>query len=213
MVLPRSFFVRSDVVSVARELLGTVLVCGQGKQRTTAKIVETEAYKAPEDRGSHAFGNRLTPRTATLFCEGGVAYVYLCYGIHHLFNVVSGVQGEAHAVLIRAVEPLEGVELMKRRRPPAARARDLTNGPGKFTKAMAITTADNGISLLSQQGKIRIERGESPVAIEQITAGPRVGIAYAGTCANRPWRFRIKNNAWTSRPDEVTYRIPDFNTT
>ena len=124
-MLPAHFYTRPDVVQVAKDLLGKYLVTNFEGQVTSGKIVETEAYRAPDDRASHAFGNRRTARTEVMFAEGGHAYVYLCYGIHHLFNVVTGPSEMAHAVLVRAVQPVDNVELMLARR--------LTAGPGSLT--------------------------------------------------------------------------------
>jgi DNA-3-methyladenine glycosylase len=123
--LPADFYLRTDVVQIARELLGKVLVTAFDGHRTAARISETEAYRAPDDRASHAFGNRRTARTEVMFQPGGRAYIYLCYGIHHLFNVVTAPADVAHAVLVRAAEPLEGEAIMRERRgwPPLEKAR------------------------------------------------------------------------------------------
>ncbi len=207
MVLSRSFFLRPDVVTIARELLGKIIVTQVEGVVTSGVIVETEAYRAPDDRGCHAFGNRKTPRTQTMFEAGGIAYVYLCYGIHHLFNIVSGEQGLAHAVLIRAVEPVLGMDIMKDRRNGIRHPLSLTNGPGKFTRAMGINVSHDGQALYEPSGMIKIVDGNKVITENQILASPRVGIAYAGKCALRPWRFRVKNNPWTSKPDKVAYAI------
>ena len=197
-VLPLQFFIRPDVVQVAKDLLGKYLVTNFDGEKTVGKIVETEAYRAPDDRACHAFGNRRTARTEVMFAEGGKAYVYLCYGIHHLFNVVTSVEGQAHAVLIRALEPFDNVELMMRRRSMGKLLPKLTAGPGALTQAMGIQTQHTGCSLLLPDGPIWIEDRGERISPEEIIASPRVGVAYARECAEWPWRFRIKDSIWTS---------------
>lgn len=187
-----SFYRREDVVLIARELLGKYLVTDFPEGRTAGRIVETEAYRGPEDRASHAWNNRRTARTKVMFEAGGVAYIYLCYGIHHLFNVVTGPGGMPHAVLIRALEPLENLELMLRRRSMAALSPRLTAGPGALSRAMGLTTSLSGISLLDVQSPVWIEDRGDRVSDAEIISGPRVGVEYAGACALRPWRFRIR---------------------
>ncbi len=197
-MLPAHFFTRTDVVQVAKDLLGKYLVTNFEGETTSGKIVETEAYRAPDDRACHAFGNRRTARTEVMFSEGGRAYVYLCYGIHHLFNIVTGPLDMAHAVLIRAVQPADNVEIMLARRNMERLERKLTAGPGALTEALGIRTAHTGLSLLDPSSPIWLEdRGEVDLA-EKIMASPRVGVAYAKECAEWPWRFRIKNSPWTS---------------
>lgn len=195
MKLGMEFYQRKDVVKISRELLGKVLVTRLGDTTTSGIIVETEAYSWRE-RGSHAFGARLTPRTSVMFREGGRAYVYLCYGMHHLFNVVTNREGIAEAVLIRALEPLAGIPEMVRRRGEKVKLNHLTSGPGKLTKSMGIDRSLNG-KLLSD-GQIWIEDRKSVPAI-QVEAGRRIGIDYAGEDALLPWRFIIKGNPWVSR--------------
>ena len=199
-----SLFQHEEVVQLAQMLLGQIIVTEIGGITMTARIVETEAYKAPEDKASHAYLDKRTARTATLFLQGGHSYVYLCYGIHSLFNVVTGRQGVAHAVLIRAVEPLTGIPDMLLRRKMDLYHPSLTNGPGKWTQAMGIDTTHNGIQLYDPDSIIRILK--APTVVESdIICGPRVGIAYAGECAMWPWRFRIKNHPFTSLPHTVSY--------
>jgi DNA-3-methyladenine glycosylase len=196
--LPKSFFIREDVVQIAKDLLGKTLVTNLDNQLTSGKIVETEAYRAPDDKACHAYLNKKTERTKIMFEEGGTAYVYLCYGIHHLFNVVTAKEGIAHAVLIRAIEPLDNIELMLERRNKKQLARSLTAGPGSLSKALGITTALTGISLLDAASPIWIEEAHVEVTGENIIASPRVGVAYAEECAAWNWRFRLKNSKWTS---------------
>lgn len=196
--LPASFYTRTDVVQISKDLLGKVLVTNIDSEITSGIIVETEAYKAPEDKASHAYNNRLTERTKVMFEEGGIAYVYLCYGIHHMFNVVTGKKGMAHAILIRAIEPLDNIPLMLSRRNRPKANRQLTGGPGVLGKALGITTQYTGTSLISSDSFIWLEdRGISSTE-EEIIASPRVGIDYAAECADWNWRFRVKGSAWTS---------------
>ena len=205
MILPRSFYLRADVLDIAQELLGKVLVSTAGSKLTSGMIVETEAYRAPDDKGSHAYNNRRTKRTSTMFQEGGICYIYLCYGIHHLFNVVSGYSEQAHAILVRAVEPLEGLAIMQERRKLSSEHPGLTNGPGKFTEAMGIKTSHNGTILTDEANVLKVLDAGIEVNSDQLIKSPRVGIAYARECAHWPWRFRIRDNRWTSKPDLVEY--------
>lgn len=206
--LPREFFIRTDVVRVARELLGQLLVTTFDGIRTTGIITETEAYRAPDDRACHAFANRRTARTEVMFQEGGRAYVYLCYGIHHLFNVVTAPEGAAHAVLIRAIQPVEGVERMAARRNltlpendqvPGSDIRRLTVGPGTLSQAMGLTTRWTGQSFFSPDTPVWLENGEGIVAEGDIEAGKRIGVEYAGECAGWPWRFWLKNSQFVKK--------------
>ncbi len=202
--LPPEFYTRTEVVQIARELLGKVLVTEFDGRRCAGRITETEAYCAPEDRASHAFGNRRTARTEIMFQEGGRAYVYLCYGIHHLFNVVTGPEGSAHAVLIRAIEPLEGEDLMFTRRgkplgtTQGARVR-LSTGPGALSQALGIHTGFTGHSLLAANSAIWIEDWDKNILACDIAAGPRIGVDYAGECAAWPWRFWVKNSPFVKK--------------
>ena len=152
MILPESFYNRKDVVKIARELLGKILVTEFGV-RTSGIIVETEAYAGITDKASHAYGGRRTGRTEVMYSPGGTAYVYLCYGIHHLFNVVTNIEGIPHAVLIRAIEPVEGIETMLERRGKTKLSPSLTAGPGALSQALGISTALTGTSL--QDGKMQ----------------------------------------------------------
>lgn len=190
MRLRREFYLRGDVVGVARDLLGKVLCTRIDGQVTGAVITETEAYAGADDRASHAFGNRRTARTEPMFAAGGTAYVFLCYGMHYLFNVVVGKRDAPLAVLIRAGEPFAGVELMRQRRGMSQQGRPLLAGPGRLAQALGITTAYSGISLLGR--RIWLEERGIAVTANDVVAGPRVGVAYAGEDAARPYRFRIQ---------------------
>jgi DNA-3-methyladenine glycosylase len=188
--LRREFYLQDDVVGVARRLLGKVLCTRMDGCTTRAVITETEAYAGAGDRASHAFRNRRTSRTEPMFAAGGTAYVYLCYGIHHLFNVVVGERGAPLAVLIRAGEPLAGAARMRERRNFQGSGKALLAGPGRLAQALGITTADSGRSLLGR--RIWLEDRGFVVGASDILAGPRVGVAYAGADAARPYRFRIR---------------------
>lgn len=195
-----AFYRRPDVVAIARELLGKyVLTRLGGGEVTGGRIVETEAYAGPEDRASHAHGNRRTARTEVMFHAGGVAYVYLCYGMHCLLNVVTNGAGIPHAVLIRAVEPRVGVEAMMARRRLRHPDRRVAGGPGMLTEALGIGLDCNGCLLTGS--KVWLEDRGEVVPPRAVVAGGRIGVAYAGEHAALPWRFRIRNSPWTSLPD------------
>lgn len=189
MKLPQSFYLRDDVVSISRELLGKVLCTRVGGAVTRAWITETEAYAGVDDRASHAYGGRRTRRTEPMYGPGGTAYVYLCYGIHHLFNVVTNVTGVPQAILVRGGSPLEGIDTIVRRRGRPADDRALLAGPGSLAQGLGITTALTGTSLVD--GPIWIEDRDYTVGEDSIIVGPRVGVDYAGEDAARPYRFRI----------------------
>ncbi|MCE2996200.1 MAG: DNA-3-methyladenine glycosylase [Cyclobacteriaceae bacterium] len=193
MKLPQSFYQRSDVVRVAKDLIGKILVTSVNEMLTSGIIVETEAYSYKE-RGCHAYKGQ-TERNKVMFEKGGISYVYLCYGMHHLFNVVTNQTGKADAVLIRALEPLQGMDAMMERMKVNSIKR-ITSGPGKLTKALGITKRWNGVDLMGDQ--VWIEEGEK-VASSTIKADARIGIDYAGEDALLPWRFSIKDNKWVSK--------------
>lgn len=196
--LPRAFYTRSETLAVARELLGKRLVVpAPDGSRVSGIIAETEAYLAPEDKASHAYNNRRTARTEMMFAQGGAAYVYFIYGMYFQFNVVTGARDVPHAVLIRAVEPDEGLELMHARR-GLADARKLTSGPGKLSIALGIDRSYNGEDLTTGR-RIWIEDCGRHVTNDEIAAGGRVGIDYAGEYVDKPWRFWIKSSLHISR--------------
>jgi DNA-3-methyladenine glycosylase len=201
--LPRAFYTRGDAVAVARELLGSLLVApARGGRRVSGIIVETEAYRGPEDRASHAYGGRRTRRTETMYARGGTAYVYFVYGMYHQFNVVTGVADVPHAVLVRALEPVEGVDLMRRRRGGVAPP-ELTSGPGKLCIALGIDRRLDGVDLLGDRVWLEPRHRVSPAAI---AAGPRVGIDYAREWAARRWRFWLRGNPFVSRAPAASHR-------
>ncbi|MEJ7645580.1 MAG: DNA-3-methyladenine glycosylase [Chryseolinea sp.] len=196
MKLPESFYQRSNVVRIAKELLGKVLYTNVNGIITGGMIVETEAYSWKE-KGCHAYGPRKTSRNEIMFAEGGHAYVYLCYGMHNLFNVVTNKKDTADAVLIRALEPIEGESYMRERRGALANNFHLTSGPGKLTKALGIDRKLNGKNLLDHD--VWIEDSGVLIPPRRIEATPRIGIDYAGDDASLPWRFVVKGNAWVSK--------------
>jgi DNA-3-methyladenine glycosylase len=194
--LDRGFYTHADVVAVARRLLGRLLVVPtRGGGRVSGLIVETEAYRGPEDRASHAHGGRRTRRTETMYGPGGTAYVYFVYGMYHQFNVVTNREDVPHAVLVRAIEPVEGIALMRRRR-GGDPDRSLTSGPGKLCIALGIDRRHDAADLLGD--RIWIEEGR-PVRAAAIATGPRIGIDYAGEWAARPWRFWLRDSPFASR--------------
>jgi DNA-3-methyladenine glycosylase len=187
--LPQNFYRREDVIQVSRDLLGKVLCTNIGGLITKAVMTETEAYAGVRDRASHAYGGRRTARTEPMYAAGGIAYVYLCYGIHHLFNVVTGSSDDPQAVLIRAGHPLVGIDAMYTRRGKSASAAKLLAGPGSLAKALGIRTALSGMSLDGE--RVWIEDQGFRVPEDRISIGPRIGIDYAGEDASRPYRFVI----------------------
>lgn len=196
--LTHDFYIRNDVVTIAQELLGKYLVSNFDDQIAVGRIVETEAYRGPEDKAAHSYNNRYTERTKIMYMPGGVAYVYLIYGIHHLFNVITGAEGLPHGVLVRGLEPIENIALMLKRRKFQTLKPQLTAGPGVLSKAMGINKTHTGISLTRSDSPIWLEDRGDEIRSDQIIASPRVGVDYAGEHAARPWRFRIANSKWTS---------------
>lgn len=194
--LPLTFYQRDDVVRIAKELLGKLLVTQFDGILTAGRIVETEAYMGAIDRASHAFGNRRTNRTEVMFGEGGTAYVYLCYGIHHLFNVVTAGRDLPHAVLVRAVEPVAGIADMLIRTGKPKPDYTLTRGPGNVSKALGIRTHHTNTSLLSDE--LFIADDQYAVGKKDIIATPRIGVDYAGADAALPYRFIIRGNPYVS---------------
>ena len=185
--LPRSYYMDPDVVAVAHDLLGRVLVTKFDGILTAGIICETEAYAGAGDRASHAHAGRRTQRNEMMFAKGGTAYVYLCYGIHHLFNVVTNSADIPHAVLIRAIHPVDGLDVMRARRGSGARLS--TRGPGTLTQALGIRTMHNGTDLLSETLYIEDRSIHVPSGI--VITGPRIGVDYAGADALLPYRFHF----------------------
>lgn len=186
--LPQAYYQQPDVLAISRDLLGKKLFTEIDGVRTSGIITETEAYAGVLDRGSHAYGGRRTKRTETMFMPGGVAYVYLCYGVHALFNVVTGPADNPMAVLIRAVFPSDGIDkIMERRKHPK---KHIADGPGKLTMALGITTDHNAVKLTEEL--IWLEEF-THFDDELVQTGPRIGIDYAGEDAKLPYRFRVNH--------------------
>ncbi len=202
--LPREFYTGDDTLQIARDLLGKLLVVAtETGARVSGAIVETEAYLGVEDKAAHSYGNRRTGRTETMFALGGTVYIFFIYGMYFQFNVVAGREGVPHAILIRAIEPVENIELMRERRiakskNPAIKMPDknLTSGPGKLCIALGIDKTFNNLDLLGD--KVWLEEGQTQNRVE-ISVGKRVGVDYAEEYAEKPWRFWIKDNAFVSR--------------
>jgi len=194
--LTKDFYLQTDVVSVAKQLLGKSLCTKIEGKTCKAIITETEAYNGIIDKASHAHGNRNTPRTGTMYLEGGVAYIYLCYGIHHLFNVVTHSESIPHAVLIRAIKPVSGIEHMMHRRNRTKLDRLLSSGPGTLSQALGINTSYNGEHLTGN--KIWIE--DAPITPKKdIVVSTRIVVDYAAEDALLPYRFYIKGNIFVSK--------------
>ena len=182
---------------MAIKLLGCTLVSTRGPEVVSARIVEVEAYLGAEDKAAHSYQGKQTARNTSMFLEGGHIYVYLIYGMHHCLNLVTGKVGDGAAVLIRAVEPLEGIDLMRERRGHPRKVTDLCSGPGKLAQAMGIDKTLNGLRLGSEAG-LTVEGPESETNFE-IVATPRVGIDYAEEWAAKPLRFFIRGNPHVSK--------------
>lgn len=196
MKIQREFFVRNNTIRIAKELLGKLLVVpDEGGNRVSGMIAEVEAYMGMTDKAAHSFGGRRTPRNEITYALGGHAYVFFIYGIYNQLNVVTGPADHPHVVLIRALEPVEGIEIMRKQRGPMP-DKNLTSGPGKLCIAMNIDRSLNGEDLLSD--KIWLEDFKKFTA-QEIAAGKRIGIDYAGEDAEKPWRFWIKTNDFISR--------------
>ncbi len=194
--LPREFYLRSDTLTVARELLGKLIVVpDQTGERMSGMIVETEAYLGLTDQAAHSYGGRRTPRNEVMYGLAGHAYVFFVYGIYNQFNVVTGPTDHPHAILVRSVEPVEGIEAMRERRGPM-KDRNLTSGPGKLCIAFGIDRSFNGENLLADHIWLEDHREFSS---GEIAAGKRIGIDYAGEDAEKPWRFWVKENPFVSR--------------
>jgi DNA-3-methyladenine glycosylase len=196
--LDNSFYARKDVAKIARELLGKIIVTRFDNELSSGRIVETEAYNGEVDRASHAYGGRRTRRTEIMFGEAGTAYVYLCYGIHHLFNVVTNKKDIPHAILIRAVEPLAGIPLMLRRTGKKVPDHTLTRGPGNVSKALGLLTIHTGVALSGKE--LFIGDDGYRLRKEQIGISPRIGVDYAGPDAVLPYRFFVKDSEYVSGP-------------
>ena len=196
-ILKKEFYLNPDLIKVSKSLLGKIIETNINNKKTSGVIVETEAYAGLDDKASHAYKNKLTRRNQKMFDCGGISYVYICYGIHTLFNVVANSSSYPQAVLIRAIEPILGIKYMLKRRDMQKLSHNLTSGPGKLSQALGLTLKENGLTL--QGPTIRIYDVEKKIANQNIIASPRVGVDYAGKDALNPWRFRVRKNPWCSK--------------
>ena len=194
--LPLSFYQQKSVVKIARDLLGKILVTNFEGIYSSGRIVETEAHNGIVDKASHAYNSRRTKRTTIMYLPGGVAYVYLIYGIHHLFNVVTNIEEEPHAVLIRAIEPLAGIDTMMKRLKKTVPDYTIGKGPGNVSKALGISTIHTGVSLMNEE--IFIADDGTRIKPSSITATKRIGVDYAAEDALLPYRFIVKDNPYVS---------------
>jgi DNA-3-methyladenine glycosylase len=194
--LPVLFYQRENVTEVAKDLLGKLLVTKCNGILTSGRIVEVEAYNGVVDKASHAFGRRRTKRNEIMYDDGGVAYVYLCYGIHHLFNVVTNKKETPHAILIRALEPVKGIDTMLLRTGKKMLDNTLTKGPGNLSKAMGLFTKHSGFSLLSKE--LFIADDGFVFNKKKIASSPRIGVDYADKDALLLYRFFVKGNPFVS---------------
>lgn len=192
MKLSSKFYQGNNAVTIAKNLIGKTLISNIDGNTTGGIIIETEAYCAPLDKASHAFNNRRTKRTETMFMPGGVAYVYLCYGLHNLFNIVTGPKDLPHAVLIRAIKPTVGIEHILTRRKATKLHPKISSGPGTVCSALGITREHDNISLIGNT--IWIEDQKVKINKNNILSTPRIGINYAKEYINKPWRFVLNHN-------------------
>jgi DNA-3-methyladenine glycosylase len=202
--LSREFYTREDTLQIARDLLGKTLVVPiENDERVSAMIVETEAYLGAIDKAAHSYQNRRTQRTETMFGIGGIVYIFFIYGMYFQFNIVVGEVDTPHAILIRAIEPLENIEIMRTRRNAKSKNpnskmpdKNLTSGPGKLCIALGIDKTFNNEDLLGE--KVWLEEGVK-IPKNKIISGKRIGIDYAEEYAEKPWRFWVKDNQFVSR--------------
>ncbi|MEP6704618.1 MAG: DNA-3-methyladenine glycosylase [Acidobacteriota bacterium] len=193
--LNRDFFTRTNTLQIARDLLGKLLVVQTPDSRASGIIVETEAYLGEVDKAAHSYGGRRTARNESTYAEGGHVYVFFVYGMYYQLNLVTGLVDHPHVVLVRAVEPVEGIDVMRERRGPMKDA-NLTSGPGKLCIALGIDRSLNGEDLLDD--RIWVEEYRN-LKKQEIAIGPRVGIDYAEEFIEMPWRFWVKDNPFVSK--------------
>mgnify|MGYP002626913110 CR=1 FL=1 len=191
--LTRNFYLR-NACTVAYELIGKILVHRQNENITSGIIIEAEAYRGPEDKAAHSYNNRRTARTEIMFHDGGFAYVYMIYGMHCCFNITANIYGKPEAVLIRALEPLEGIDIMKARRKTDS-VKNLCNGPGKLCSAMGITRELYGEDLCSENLYVTDNKKPAPI----VSTSPRINIDYAEEYINVPWRYYAEGSRYISR--------------
>lgn len=195
MRIEREFYMR-DAVTVAKDILGKIIVKKDDKGKIfSGRIIEVEAYMGIFDKASHSYGGKRTKRTEVMYKEGGYSYIFLIYGMYECFNIVVEAEGNPQAVLVRGVEPLENKNLMQEKR-KVKREKDISNGPGKLTKALGITREDNGVDLVNDKN-IWIE--DDGYKVKEIVETTRIGIDYAEEDALKPWRFYIKDSEFISK--------------
>lgn len=194
--IPLSFYRRKDVVLIAKELVGKILVTNFDGVITSGRIVETEAYVAHTDKASHSFGGKRTARNEHMYADAGTAYVYICYGMHQMMNIVTNEKNVPDAVLIRAVEPIEGIDIMLKRTGKKTLDKTLTCGPGNVGKALGIFKQHSGNHLLGN--KIYLMDDHLKIDQNQIGTSARIGVESAGADALRPYRFYLKGNKYVS---------------
>lgn len=193
-ILKPKFFQSDNVVGLARQLIGYRIYTNINDQLTSGIVTETEAYAGQGDKACHAHLGRFTKRTSVMYEPGGIAYIYLCYGIHHLFNIVTNTKGKADAILIRAFEPQNGIDTMLKRRGKSTLDKTLTSGPGNVSKALGLDKSHNQNSVCSKQIGFESTKPKNLEVVETT----RVGIDYAGDDAKLPWRFYDKNSKFVS---------------
>jgi DNA-3-methyladenine glycosylase len=194
--VPLTFYKRNDVVSIARELLGKIIITNFDGVTTSGRIVETEAYVAHVDKASHAFGGRRTARNEHMYAHPGTAYVYICYGMHQMFNIVTNEKDIPDAALIRAIEPLEGIDIMLKRTGKSKLDFTLTKGPGNVGKALGIFKKHSGLHLLDDE--IYLVDDGFKLKKDEVGISGRIGVASAGADALLPYRFYVRGNKYVS---------------
>lgn len=195
--LSPDFYERKEVTKIAKDLLGKLIVTNFNDEHTVGRIVETEAYNGVVDKASHSYGGRRTKRTEVMFGNAGNAYVYLCYGIHHLFNIVTNAADIPHAVLVRAMEPVEGIDIMLERLKKSKADYSVGKGPGNVSKALGINTLHTGMNLQSED--LFLADDGTKFSKSQIMVTKRIGVDYAAEDAVLPYRFYLKGNLYVSR--------------
>ncbi|MEJ7627532.1 MAG: DNA-3-methyladenine glycosylase [Ferruginibacter sp.] len=200
--IPLSFFSRTDVVSIAKELLGKIVYTNIGGAITSGRVVETEAYVAHTDKASHSFGGRRTPKNEHMYETAGTTYVYICYGMHQMLNIVTNDKDIPDAILIRAIDPVEGIDIMLQRTGKPALDATLTRGPGNVGKALGISKKHSGLLLEGEEVVIYSDE-YSDIHENKIGSSKRIGVESAGADGLLPYRFYVKGNKFVSgRPNK-----------
>ncbi len=195
--LPQEYFLNENVVEIAKSLIGKTLHTLIDGVHTSGIITETEAYNGTTDKACHAYGGKRTKRTTVMYNEGGISYVYLCYGIHNLFNIITNKEDYPDAVLIRSIKPVDGISAMMKRRGIDLQSSKLTAGPGRISQALGISLRHNGLNLEPESG-IWLEDNKEQITDSHVMSSKRIGISYAEEHADLPWRFYLKDSEWVS---------------